>query len=83
MKTLIPEFKQYNGAPELIQKLSKDPSKMPLTIENQEAEYQNLTDSSAFLKQEYTCLVHVVKEQESQEPKAKQALPGKPAILVK
>jgi leucyl-tRNA synthetase len=83
MKTLIPEFKQYPGAAELIQKLAKDPSKMPLTIENQEAEYQNLADSSAFLKQEYNCLVHVIKEQDSQEQKAKQALPGKPAILVK
>lgn len=83
MKTIIPDFKQYPGAAELIQKLAKDPSKIPPVIHQQEAEYQNLTDALAFLKEEFHCEVKVVKEQDTQEGKAKQAMPGKPALLVK
>ncbi len=84
MKTVMAEFKEnaQEAAP-LVQKVAKDPSKLPMQITHQEAEYQNLLDAVAFFKQEFNCNIEIIKEQESPEPKAKQALPGKPAILVK
>lgn len=81
MKTMLSEFKQPE-APQLIQKLIKDPSKMPETVIAQDAEYQQLLDSRAFINQEYNCAVHVFKEQDSPHEKAQQALPGKPALVV-
>jgi len=77
MKTLMPEFKQ-EAAAKIIQKT--DPAKIQETTN--QAEYQNLTDSREFLKNEFNCIIEIIKEQESQEQKAKQAMPGKPAILV-
>ncbi len=84
MKTIMAEFKEYaQEAAPLVQKVVKDPSKLPQNIAHQEAEYQNLVDAVAFFKQEFNCPIEIIKEQESPEQKAKQALPGKPAILVK
>jgi leucyl-tRNA synthetase len=84
MKTIMAEFKEnaQDAAP-LVQKIVKDPSKLPINIAHQEAEYQNLIDAVPFLKEEFNCAIEIIKEQESTETKAKQALPGKPAILVK
>ncbi len=84
MKTLMTEFKEHAAeAAPLVQKVAKDQSKIPRHIAHQEAEYQNLLDAAGFLKQEYNCAFEIIKEQESPEAKAKQAMPGKPAILVK
>ena len=66
----------------LIQRLVKDPGRIPAVVLHQEAAFQFLQDSILFLKDTFGCEVVVVKEQDSQEPKAKQALPGKPAIIV-
>ena len=82
MKSVMADFKTQDAA-QLVQKIVKDPSKIPPQVTHQEAEYQNLMDAIEFLKQEFGCPVEVIKEQESTEAKAKQALPGKPAILVK
>ncbi len=84
MKAVMAEFKEHaQDAATLVQKIAKDPSKLPQQVAHQEAEYQNLVDAVAFFKQEFNCPIEVIKEQESPEQKAKQALPGKPAILVK
>jgi len=84
MKAIMAEFKEHaQEASGLVQKITKDPSKLPRQVAHQEAEYQNLIDAIAFFKQEFGCPVDIIKEQESTEAKAKQALPGKPAILVK
>jgi leucyl-tRNA synthetase len=84
MKAVMLEFKEHaSDVAPLVQKIVKDPSKLPQSIAHQEAEFQNLMDSIAFLKQEFGCPVEIIKEQESPEAKAKQALPGKPAILVR
>jgi hypothetical protein len=84
MKQIMADFKEHaQEASGLVQKILKDPGKIPAHITHQEAEHQNLMDSLTFLKQEFGCPVEIIKEQESTEAKAKQALPGKPAILVK
>ncbi|HLF55168.1 MAG TPA: leucine--tRNA ligase [Candidatus Nanoarchaeia archaeon] len=84
MKSVMADFKEHaqDVAP-LVQKIVKDPSKLSQSVEHQEVEYQNLLDAVAFLKQVFNCPIEIVREQESTEAKAKQALPGKPAILVK
>lgn len=79
---VMPDFKQHNPA-KLVQKLVADPSKLPAHIVHQEVEYQNLFDASEFLQQEFGCPVEIVKEQDGKESKAQQAMPGKPAIIVK
>ena len=83
MKVIMPEFKEHPEAAQLVPKIVKDPGRLPSQISHQEAEYQNLIDAVAFLKEEFNCPIEVIKEQESPEQKAKQAMPGKPAILVK
>ena len=84
IKAVIPLAKEHaQEASQLVQKWVKDPSKLPSSIVHQEAEFQNLMDALPFLKQEFNCVIEIVKEQDSQELKAKQAMPGKPAILVK
>jgi len=84
MKAVMLDFKEHaSDVAPLVQKVVKDPSKLPQSVAHQEAEFQNLMDSIAFLKQEFNCPIEIIKEQESPEQKAKQALPGKPAILVK
>lgn len=84
MKTIMIEFRENAAeAAPLVQKILKDPSRIPAQLSNQEAEYQNLMDSMEFFKKEFGCPVEIIKEQGSIEPKAKQAMPGKPAILVR
>jgi len=84
MKEVMPAFQAHatEVAP-LVQRVVKDPSKIPLHVAHQEAEYQNLLDARDFLQNAFGCPIEIIKEQDSEEAKAKQALPGKPALLVK
>jgi len=66
-----------------IPKIVKNPGIIPEVKSHQEAEYQFLIDSKEFLEKEHGCEVEIINEKDSEEAKAKQAMPGKPAILVK
>lgn len=66
----------------IVQRILKDPAKMPNNITHQEAETQFLIDSKEFFEKELACEVKIVREQDSKEQKAAQAMPGKPAIVV-
>ena len=75
-KNILDKVKDKDHVQEMvkiIQAVLKDSSKLPRLILSQEKEL-------AVLKQ---AGFHVMKSEDSQEPKAKQAIPGKPAILVK
>jgi leucyl-tRNA synthetase len=48
----------------------------------QKDEHAALTGAQQFLEKEYSCSVRVVYESKSNEQKAKQAMPGKPGVLV-
>ncbi len=66
---------------QLVPKLVKDRSKIPEMVLGQDTEINALHAKEfdiAFPK----ATIEVVKAEDSQEPKAKQAMPGKPAILV-
>ncbi|RLE45433.1 leucine--tRNA ligase [Candidatus Woesearchaeota archaeon] len=67
----------------LIPKILKDPAKIPETVLDQETEMKTLLDSKEDIQKEFSCdLVVIEKAEETKEPKAKQAMPGKPAILI-
>ncbi len=85
IKTLMQtDLKQHGQViTKLVPKVVKNPGMIPEVKSHQEAEYQFLADSKAFFAAECGCELDIINEQDSKEAKAKQALPGKPAILVK
>jgi len=68
----------------IVPKLVKDPSKIPAVVTDQDNEFKVLMDSREFLREEFKVdKVEVVRAEDSEEAKAKQAMPGKPAILLR
>ena len=64
----------------LVPKLVKDPKKIPeIIIEN---EFNILTENKGIIEKEFNCEVGIIKAEESGEGKARQAMPGKVAILI-
>ena len=51
-------------------------------VTSQEKEYTALNESRDFFAKEFNCEINVVKAEDSKENKAKQSMPGKPAIIV-
>tara|TARA_Y100000310_G_scaffold345791_1_gene469996 strand:+ start:3502 stop:6162 length:2661 start_codon:yes stop_codon:yes gene_type:complete len=68
---------------QLVPKLIKDPSKIPSTILNQKTELSALESEKEKLMKEFDTHIEIIKAEDSQDPKANNALPGKPAIVVK
>ena len=53
-------------------------------VTSQEIENQAINHAKEFLSQEYSeAEIKIINAEDSQEPKASQALPAKPAILIK
>lgn len=78
------ELKKHGQAiTKLVPKFVNDPSKLPLHVLNQQKETDALERAKDYLAKRYNCTISVVKEHDSAETKAKQAMPGKPAIIVK
>ncbi|MBS3126028.1 leucine--tRNA ligase [Candidatus Woesearchaeota archaeon] len=67
----------------LIPILVKDFKKMPETILTQDEESRSLENAKKFFEEEFKCAVEIEKAEASKEAKAKQASPGKPAILIR
>ena len=61
--------------------LVKDPSRLPATLLPQKEELKTLTEAKAFFSQEWGVPVEIARA-DGKDGKARQALPGKPAILV-
>ena len=66
----------------IVPMLLKDLSKMPEVITSQQDEIKALKEEKNFLEQEFKTKIEIIKAEDSKEAKAKQAMPGKPAILV-
>lgn len=66
----------------MVPKLINEPARIPPHILGQKKELAAFEAVKAQLAKEFSCAVEIVKEQDSQEQKAKNALPGKPAIVV-
>ncbi|HII14770.1 MAG TPA: leucine--tRNA ligase [Nanoarchaeota archaeon] len=62
----------------LVPKLAE---KTPEFVLEKKDEEKALKDSVAALEQEFNCKIEIIDAEKSQAPKARQAMPGKPAIL--
>jgi len=81
-KTMIKEYGKDISA--LIPKLVKDPSKIPEVILDQKTEIKALKDNIDLIKEELKIdKIAVFTAEESDEPKANQAMPGRVAVLIK
>jgi hypothetical protein len=67
----------------MVPSLVKNPGRVPDVVLSQQQEMRALKESRFMFENEFGCTVHVVKESQSKEAKARQAMPGKPAIIVK
>tara|TARA_Y100000310_G_scaffold340847_1_gene438021 strand:- start:2994 stop:5687 length:2694 start_codon:yes stop_codon:yes gene_type:complete len=66
----------------MLPRFIKEPSRIPQFILSQKKEYDILKDYVSNLKDEFKCNVEIIKAEDSKEPKAKTAMPGKVAIIV-
>jgi leucyl-tRNA synthetase len=66
----------------LVPRLCKDRSKLPDIVTSQEEEFAALAAHKATFEKEFGSAVEVVKAEDCQNAKSKNALPGRPAILV-
>jgi leucyl-tRNA synthetase/predicted alpha/beta hydrolase family esterase len=67
---------------ELVPKLLKNESKIPKVVVDFKKELKTLQENSSAIGKQFNCEVEIVEASKSNEPKAKQAMPGKPAILI-
>ena len=66
----------------IVTSLVKDPSKLPETILNQKTELSIIDNSKDLLEKEFNIKIEIIPADKSEELKAKQASPGKVAIIV-
>jgi len=77
------EFKKYGkDISALVPKLVKDISKIPEIVLEQKIELAALNETK-LLKETFKADIKIEKAEDSKEAKAKQAMPSKPAILIK
>ena len=60
----------------------KNPARVPKIVLSQKEEIKNLESAAEEIGTQFKAKVAVIAEEKSKEPKAKQAMPGKPAILI-
>ena len=83
IKALSKDFRAYmKDISKIVPKAVKDETKLPKLVLDMKKELDALKDSADGLKEEFNCDVKVVQEKDSREAKAKNAMPGKVAILV-
>ncbi len=83
MKTLLPEFKEHGQElSKLIPAIVKDLGKLPEIVLTQNKERQILTEAKAEISEQFSCQVEIIKAEQSSQPKALAALPGKVGVLI-
>ncbi len=83
MKAIIPKFKENSKTvSKLIPLIVKNPGRIPLVILDQNTEFNVLQNSKKLFEDEFKSAVEIVKAEDSKQAKAKNAMPGKPAIVV-
>lgn len=66
----------------MVPRLVEDEQKIPQFVLGQEPEFHALDEASKEYGEEFKCAVKTMAAEKSKEPKARQAMPGKAAILV-
>jgi len=83
MKVIIPKFKENS---KIVSKLTplivKNPGRIPLVILDQDTEFNVLQNSKKLFEDEFKSAVEIFIAEDSKQAKAKNAMPGKPAIVV-
>jgi leucyl-tRNA synthetase len=79
-EVMLPEYKKEITA--LVPRLVKDQSKVPTLILGQEREFEAFVAAHEKLHAAFNCTFDIVKADGSSDPKAKQALPGKPSFVI-
>jgi len=83
MKAIIPKFKENSKVvSKLIPLIVKNPGRIPLVILDQNTELNVLNNSKKLFEGEFKSAVEIIKAEDSKQAKAKNAMPGKPAIVV-
>jgi leucyl-tRNA synthetase len=68
---------------QLVPKLVKNESRIPKIIGSQEDDFKNLELNRSQIENNFGCSVDIILADDSSEAKAKQAMPSKPAILIR
>jgi len=66
----------------MVPKLVKNPARIPKKVLSQKEEIQNIKNAEKDISEQFNAKLEIIAEEKSKEGKAKQAIPGKPAILV-
>ncbi|MCW1297825.1 MAG: leucine--tRNA ligase [Candidatus Parvarchaeota archaeon] len=66
----------------LLKKFVKEPGKLPSIINERNIELKAFLEAKNFFENEFKCSVEIIKEEKATIEKARQAMPGKPAIYV-
>jgi len=66
----------------LVPNLIKNEARIPKVIIEQSKEFKNLEENKSLIEKQFNCEIEIVKADDSDEDKAKQAVPSKPAIFV-
>ena len=66
----------------MIPTIANDVTKLPLRVLNQKTEKESLEEYKDRIEEEFSSKVSIELTEESKEPKARQAIPGKPAIVI-
>ncbi|MBA3063878.1 hypothetical protein FP803_00385 [Candidatus Woesearchaeota archaeon] len=83
MKVIMPKFKENSkDVSKLIPLIVKNPGRIPLVILDQDTELNVLQNSKKLFEDEFKSAVEIVRAENSKEAKARNAMPGKPAIVV-
>ena len=76
------KFRKYGTEiSKIVPRLVNDPSK--IHVLDRKSEMLALEENKPMIESEFGCAVEIIAADASSEPKAKQAMPGKPAIVVK
>ncbi len=85
IETCMDEKEVKNNAKDavrIIQAVLKDNSKLPKVILDEKKELEAYKAAAELIEKEHGAKVEILAEKDSKESKAKQAMPGKPAIVV-
>ena len=82
-KVMATELKKYgNEISRMLPKLVQDASKIPQFVLDQKSELEIFKEAVEIYKEEMKAEFEVLREEDSKEQKARQAMPLKPAILI-
>ena len=78
-----PELRPHGKLiPPMIKRVTENPGKFAIPFDTQQAELDFCNENIEFIKSQIGIEIAFVMESESKDPKAKNALPGKPSIIL-